>query len=351
VLEVKNLSRVVPGFSLQEINFRVTEGEYFILLGVSGAGKSMLLEVIAGLDFPDSGQVFLEGTDITRTGIQHRGIGLVFQDLAIFPHKTVGENIAYSLHGMGLSRLQKQQRVAEVAERMNIGGLIRRRPSTLSGGELQRVALARTLVQNPRVLLLDEPLSSLDSLLRSGIRSLLRRIHREGQTIIHVTHDYEEAISLGDTVAVMHEGRIIQTGSPGEVFTHPESEFVAHFTGVRNFFRSTVVTDNGACFADPGYGLRIRIGCEARAGTSGYVMIRPEDVILSGRPFDSSVTNSFPGTVAEIIPARSGTEVLVEAGIRVHALVTQESVLRLGLREGSTAWVNFKALAVTFISD
>ena len=163
MLELRNISKHFPDFSLKDISFTVEKGDYFILLGESGAGKSMLLETIAGLVQPDNGSLIFEGEDITFRKIQDRKIGLVFQDHAIFPHMTVSENIAYSLHGRKLSREIKKEKIARVAEEVSISGLLNRRPSTLSGGELQRVALARTLIQEPKVLLLDEPLASLDS--------------------------------------------------------------------------------------------------------------------------------------------------------------------------------------------
>ena len=181
-------------FSLKSISLTVEKGDYFILLGVSGAGKSMILETIAGLLKPVSGTILMNGNNITNAKIQDRKIGLVFQDHAIFPHMTVYENLAFSLHGKKLDVVQKMDQIATVAAQMSITGLLNRKPSTLSGGELQRVALARTLIQNPSLLLLDEPLSSLDVQLKDELRTILRKLNRSGQTIIHVTHDYDEAV-------------------------------------------------------------------------------------------------------------------------------------------------------------
>jgi molybdopterin-binding protein len=348
LLRLDNISKRHAGFALEAVSFTVGEGDYFILLGESGAGKSMVLETIAGLARPDSGAVLLDGTDITRLRIQRRKIGLVFQDHAVFPHMKVRENLAYALHGKGMTASEKITRVETIAGQLSISALLPRYPSTLSGGELQRVALARTLIQEPRVLLLDEPLASLDTRLKSELRALLRTIHRTGQTIIHVTHDYEEALSLGTRIAVIDQGRIVQEGTPETVFHNPKSAFVAHFAGIRNFFPAKLVNDAGTTMAALGNGIRMTLSTETTE-PEGFVIIRGEDIVLSNMPVDTSMTNNFEGTVTEIVPSRSGMDVVVNAGISFHALVTPASVAKLGLREGCTTWVHFKATAVKYL--
>jgi molybdopterin-binding protein len=348
MLEIKNITYNAGEFSLKSVSITVHQGDYFILLGESGAGKSMLLETIAGLVNPESGSIIMEGKDITHQKIQSRKIGLVFQDHAVFPHMTVYENIAYSLHGRKLSHEEKKERVRRVADQLSISGLLDRRPSTLSGGELQRVALARALIQQPKVLLLDEPLSSLDSRIKSDLRSRLRKIHRQGQTILHVTHDYEEALSLGNRIAVIHNGAIIQEGTPEEVFRNPKSEFVAHFVGARNFFKALLTGENNNSIALVEKTIPVRL-IPPTVGPNGYILIRSEDIVLSNDPFDSSATNNFEGTITEIIPGIRGTDVVVDIGIRLHALITAESLNHLELREGKQIWLHFKATAVRFI--
>ena len=348
MLELKNISKRFPDFSLTDVSFSVEQGEYFILLGESGAGKSLLLETIAGLTFPDSGAIILEGNDITHHKIQNRGIGLVFQDHAVFPHMTVYENISYSLYGRVSGHEEKKERVRMIAEQLNISGLLERRPSTLSGGELQRVALARTLIQKPRVLLLDEPLASLDSRIKLELRTQLRMINRQGQTILHVTHDYEEALSLGKRIAVIHDGSVIQVGTPEEVFRNPTSEFVAHFVGVPNFFRARLTGEKYKTVALIEKKVAIRL-IPQYTGTEGYIMIRGEDIILSNESFDSSATNNFEGTITEIAPGIRGIDVVVDTGIKLHALITPDSLAHLELTEGKKIWLHFKATAVRFI--
>ncbi len=348
MLEVRNISKRFPDFCLRNVSFSVEEGDYFILLGESGAGKSMLLETIAGLVHPESGSILLEGNDITHQKIHDRKIGLVFQDYAVFPHMTVYENIAFSHHGQKLTRKEKKECVYQIAEQLSILGLLARRPSTLSGGELQRIALARTLIQQPRVLLLDEPLASLDSRIKSELRSQLRKIHRQGQTILHVTHDYEEALSLGNRIAVINNGSIVQEGTPDEVFKTPRSEFVAHFTGAGNFFKAWLTGENNNSIALAENVLPVRL-LPPEAGPEGFILIRSEDIFLSNESFDSSATNNFEGTVTEIIPGIRGTEVVVNTGVIFHALITAESLVRLELTEGKKIWLHFKATAVRFI--
>jgi molybdopterin-binding protein len=350
MLELRDINLQLGNFSLKGINFNVNRGDYFILLGVSGAGKSMLLETIAGLVTPNSGTVLLDGKEITNEKIQNRNIGLVFQDHAVFPHLTVSENIIYALHNSNLSKNEKREKVKNIAKELDITELLNRRPETLSGGELQRVALGRTLIQQPRILLLDEPLASLDTRLKGELRRLLRMIHRKGQTILHVTHDYEEALSLGTRIAVINEGKIIQEGTPAEVFHHPKSEFVAHFVGVRNFFPASLVMENEFPFAVIDNNIHIRIVTE-ETGVEGFVLIRGEDILLSNEPLETSATNNFTGRVTEVIPSLGGMDITIDIGIEIHALITRESQLKLGICEGHICWVHFKATAVRFIRN
>ncbi len=349
MLELINITKRFADFCLEEVTFSVGEGDYFILLGESGAGKSMVLETIAGLITPDSGTVSLDGQDITPFKIQHRKIGLVFQDHAVFPHLTVAENIVYSLHGNALTKDEKQEKVISIANELGIKELLNRKPGTLSGGELQRVALGRTLVQQPTVLLLDEPLSSLDTRLKGDLRRLLRAIHRKGQTILHVTHDYEEALSLATKIAVIHQGRIIQSGTPAEVFLHPKSEFVAHFIGVKNFFEAKLLTTNQVSYAFTHNNFQVRIVTDIPDG-DGFILIRGEDIFLSNQPVETSAANTFKGIVIEIVPNKTGVDVAIDAGIELHALITRESLEKLDLVAGKTCWMHCKATAVRFIS-
>jgi len=353
MLSVRNLSTDLGDFALRDIAFDVKEGEYFVLLGESGVGKTVLLESIAGTVRPDSGRVFLDGREITDERIQARNLALVYQDQALFPHLTVAHNIAFGLHCRKFRKSQIRDRVRELAKDVEITGLLERRPGTLSGGEAQRVALARALATEPRCLLLDEPISALDVTSRAGLQGLLRRLNRQGLTTIHVTHDYEEAVSLASRVAIMEAGRIVQVGTPEEVFRHPKSEFVAKFVGIQNFLRGKLqrITGSGeklAEFVTAGPSLMILTSAESGPG---FYTIRSEDITLSPSRPETSARNAFRGVIIDIVPVRHGVEIVVDVGIEISALITEGSVARLGLVCGGNTWVSFKATAGRFLAD
>jgi thiamine transport system ATP-binding protein len=228
--------------ALDGVSLEVPDGEIVTVLGPSGSGKSTLLRVIAGLQRPDSGHVFLAGDDVTSVPPHRRGIGLVFQDHALFHHRDVGGNVAFGLRMRGDSSPDVTARVRDLLELVGLGGFERRSIGTLSGGEQQRVALARALAPEPRVLLLDEPLGSLDRRLRDRLLEDLGRLFAEVRvTAVYVTHDHAEAFALGDRVAAMRAGKIVQTGTPDELWAHPADEDVARFLGLANIRGGTVV--------------------------------------------------------------------------------------------------------------
>jgi molybdopterin-binding protein len=348
MLQLKNIIKSYPDFRLDDITIRVDDGDYFVLLGPSGAGKTQVLELLAGLVEPDDGSIIDDGVDITEKKIQKRPFGLVFQDHAIFPHLSVSENIAYSVRYRGLGRSEIRSRVASQAEAVEIGHLLDRMPGTLSGGELQRVALARTLIRKPKYLLLDEPLASLDVSLRQGLRSLLKKINNLGQTIIHVTHDYEEALVLANKVAVMNQGKIVQLGPADEVFHQPGSEFVARFTGIKNYFPARLYREQDRQYGELANGLVLRLTTEEPEG-KGFVLLRGEDIFISLSDLPTSATNQFKGVILEISPSMFGFEVQIDAGTLFYARITRESVQNLGLHEGKEVWISFKASNVRFV--
>ena len=217
------------------VELEVAQGEFFTMLGPSGSGKTTTLRLIAGFELPDEGRVLLNGTDVTRQPPYERDVNTVFQDYALFPHMTVGDNVAYGLKVKRIKKAARTKRTAEVLELVRLGGLMKRKPSQLSGGQRQRVALARAIVNHPQVLLLDEPLGALDLKLRQEMQIELKRIQQEvGITFVYVTHDQEEALTMSDRLAVFNEGRIEQVGAPADVYEHPQTEFVAGFVGVSN---------------------------------------------------------------------------------------------------------------------
>lgn len=242
ILQLEAISKTYPGGTraLIDVHLSVREGEVVCLLGPSGCGKTTLLRVVAGLETPNSGRVLFNGRDLVSVPVHKRGFGFMFQDFALFPHRTVAENIAFGLRMAGLSRSEREARVAEMLELVNLPGYGNRTIFELSGGERQRVALARSLAPRPSLLMLDEPLGSLDRSLREELVEELRKILQEMRvTALYVTHDQEEAMALGDRLVIMKAGRIEQLGTPTEVYTHPATPFVARFLGFTNLIPAT----------------------------------------------------------------------------------------------------------------
>jgi ABC-type sugar transport system ATPase subunit len=227
LLYVKNLNLQAGDFKVPDTSFDVKKGEYYFLLGESGSGKSLILEAIAGIQKIKSGEVWVNNLNITHLPMHQRRVGLVFQSLALFPHLTVMDNIAFPLERRGIKRPQVAEEVVQIAQRLSIAHVLKRKPGTLSGGEHQRVALARTLIMKPDMLLLDEPLSSLDILLKEEMVELLRELHQQGQTILHVTHDYRVVGSLANRISIIQKGLLLQTGTPQEIASNPKCKLAS----------------------------------------------------------------------------------------------------------------------------
>ncbi|WP_459981383.1 ABC transporter ATP-binding protein [Nocardioides sp. AN3] len=267
--------------ALHELDLQVGRGQFYTLLGPSGSGKTTLLRIIAGLLMPSAGSVHIAGRDVTQIDVQHRNIGFVFQNYALFPHLTVQENIEFALKLRGDGRAQRSRQTAEMVGLVHLGGLESRYPGELSGGQQQRVAIARALAFEPEVLLLDEPLGALDRRLRQLLGAELRRIQQDtGITAIYVTHDQEEAFILSDTVVVMSDGGIRQCGSPAEVYTAPKDHFVATFLGDTNILTGQVMSSHGSASMLDVDGIEVRCSGVAPApvGSTAMCSIRPEDV-------------------------------------------------------------------------
>ncbi|NWG34063.1 MAG: ABC transporter ATP-binding protein [Chloroflexi bacterium] len=221
--------------AVEQANLEIRDGEFFSLLGPSGSGKTTCLRMIAGFETPSSGHIYLYGQDVSNLPPYERDVNTVFQDYALFPHMSVGDNIAYGLMVKGVPKPERIKRVDEMLELVQLAGYADRKPSQLSGGQRQRVALARALINHPKVLLLDEPLGALDLKLRQQMQVELKAIQkRVGITFIFVTHDQEEALTMSDRIAVFNEGKIVQVGTPAEIYEHPATAFVAGFVGTSN---------------------------------------------------------------------------------------------------------------------
>ena len=345
MLEINNISVKLGDFQLVDINLEVDRGDYYILLGKSGVGKTVLLEIIAGLIKPDAGKIFLTNKDITHEKIQKREVGIVFQDYSVFPHLTVKQNIEYPLKPQKLNSKKRKLLVQEYAELTGITHLLNRGTQNLSGGELQRVALARMLVTKPQCLLLDEPLASLDVQLKGDLRNLLRTINQKGTTILHVTHDYEEAIALSNKVAVMQEGRIIQKGNTKEVFQKPANEFVANFTGIKNFFTAEFLNQNTAKINNT---VEIKVSHKDQL-KKGKIIICGEEIILSNDKIESSAVNNFKGIIKQVIAYLTNYELIIDIGIELSVVITEESLIKYQFKENKEVWVSFKSSAIKII--
>jgi ABC-type Fe3+/spermidine/putrescine transport system ATPase subunit len=340
MLVLNKISKKLGVFHLTDINLEISEGTYYVLLGRSGSGKSQLLELIAGLNKPDAGKIWLDGEDITDKKLQKRGIGLVFQDYAIFPNMTVFGNIAYALNSNNTDKRIVKEKVVKVAGELNISHLLGRSTHHLSGGELQRVALARTLITSPRLLLLDEPMASIDASLKDDIKRLLRNLNSQGLTIIHVTHDYREAISLASRVGVIHNGRIIQEGKTDDVFRKPINKFVARYSGIRNFFRVEFNNEEGIWRAVSKNNLVINLSGNDYP-EEGLLIVRSDDIRISQLMPDIPTLNCYKGIVKEILPSEYGMEISVDAGETFFIDISADTFRQQPLVEMSEVWISF----------
>jgi ABC-type Fe3+/spermidine/putrescine transport system ATPase subunit len=350
MLRLININRRLGDFALTDINLEVSDGQYYVLLGRSGSGKTQLLELIAGLEHPDKGSIFLDDRDITRQRIQDRKIGIVFQDFAVFPHMTVFGNIAYPLRVRKENKTIIADKVEKAAETMNIKHILDRSTGKLSGGELQRVALARTLITSPRLLLLDEPLSSLDTSLKDDLKRLLRNLNKAGQTIIHVTHDYGDAISLAKRVGVIHNGKIIQEGSVDEVFKNPSNRFVARYAGIRNFFKVNISGVNGSSVGITENNVRFKLH-DGSTGNDSLLLIKSDSMFLTDHMTDNKEINTIKGKVKELIPSEFGMEVTVDAGDLFYINIQRAELEKLRLTENKEVWVSFPTDSIVIINS
>lgn len=344
----------VGRFAVEAVSLTVPAGGYGLVIGPTGAGKTTLLEAVAGHVPVSAGRVVLRDRDVTGEPPERRGVGFVYQHYHLFPHYSVRENIAY-----GIRRLPpeaREARTADVARLLGIEPLLDRGIRGLSGGEQQRTALARALAPRPSILLLDEPFAAMDPASRRGLRRELRELHeREGITTLQVTHDFEDAMRLGDIVAVLAEGRVAQVGRPEEVFQRPNSRFVAEFIGTGNVLRGTIEADAAPGDGRSPFPARFRTGrltlevVAERVG-EGYAVLRPTDVLLAVHDHPGSPRNHFAVVVRRLEHGSAVVMVHLEAaGVPLVAAVMESTAAELGLRPGLALTAAVKATAVHLI--
>jgi spermidine/putrescine transport system ATP-binding protein len=354
-IELVSLNKRFGDFvAVDDISLEIQAGEFFSLLGPSGCGKTTTLRMVAGFEPPTGGEILLDGVDVGSKAPNRRNVNTVFQSYALFPFLTVAENVAFGMKYKSVPKAERDTRVAEALELVQLSGFEKRRPNQLSGGQQQRVALARALVLRPAVLLLDEPLGALDAKLRRTLQVELGALQKQvGITFLYVTHDQEEALTMSDRLAVMNHGRIVQLGTPEEVYNEPADAYVADFLGVSNLMDARVDRSGGrqgSC--------RLRLGefsLEAQAGTldaTGAVKlaIRPERVHL--HPYEDQGDNRLPGMVERIVFLGSTTHVYVRlaTGSALQALVRNDGS-SLPYRQGTPVRIALPADALRVLPD
>ena len=352
-LDVQNLSVKLGQFHLHDVNLSLEKNDYMVIIGPTGSGKSVLLETIAGFFTPDKGEVIMEGKKITNQSPENRGISIVYQDYVLFPHMNVFENIAYGLR----KKIQKDSfissKVEKMAKMLQIDHLLSRNPETLSGGEKQRVAIARSLVVEPNILLMDEPFAALDVNTHAYLTTLIKNVINKHQTTcIHVSHNFNDVYNLAEKVAVMKDGKILQQGTLHDVFSRPTHNFVADFVGVHNVFQGEIVGhDKSLLHIEIDPGIIIHSSDDFQHDSNDVmVAIRPENIIFSNEKFVSSVRNQLKGVVKDIFEVGHTVWIEVQVGdVTFRGVLTPNSCESLGIKREKEIYLSFKSLNVNLM--
>jgi len=350
---IEGLTKTFDRFTaVRDLSIEVRAGEFLSVLGASGSGKSTVLRMIAGLVEPSAGRIVIDGRDATRLPPEARGVGMVFQDYALFPHMSVRQNIAFPLRMRRTPRAMLARKVAQTIDLVGIEGLAERRPAQLSGGQQQRVALARALVFEPKLLLLDEPLSALDKGLRDYMKAELKTLHRRvGVTVVYVTHDQSEALAMSDRVAVMHHGNLLDVDTPARLYDLPGSRYIAGFVGDANLIEGEIVwTDPDWATISCALGAwrlapdRVRMDAGSGAGRArsngpATIVIRPEDVAVAAADAPASAGIALPCEVLEALYNGSYTlyALRCQAGVTLSARAPGQGDARLAPGSRATA--------------
>ncbi|MGB4579613.1 MAG: ATP-binding cassette domain-containing protein [Methanoculleus sp.] len=351
MIEFDQVSLTLGSFRLNDVSLKIERGDYYFVVGPSGAGKTVILEAIAGLHRPESGRVLLRGDDITILPPEKRGVALVYQDYSLFPNMRVWDNIAYGLRVRGMRKKDARGEVAPLLERFGITHLADRYPGTLSGGEQQRVALARAVAVKPDILLLDEPLSALDPVTQEKFIDDLRRLHREdGFTIVQVSHSRREAHLLATRMAVIIDGSLADEGKAGVILNTPKNRDVASFIGIENILDGVVrVNENGHATVISG-GLAFEVVTDVAAGERVTLCIQADDLVVAvGDGRHTSARNTLTGKVVSVVENGPIAEVKVDAGAMLTAVLTRRSVRDLALIPGMAVTLSVKATAIHVI--
>ncbi len=357
----KNLTKLFgETYAVKDLNLEILDGEFLVLVGPSGCGKTTTLRMLAGLERISSGDIYLNGKLINRMPPRHRDIAVVFQNYALYPHKTVAGNLSYALKLRKTPRPEIDARVRRVAEMLAIGHLLGRMPHQLSGGQRQRVALGRAIVREPQLFLMDEPLSNLDAKLRLQTRGEIVRLQRRlGITTVYVTHDQIEAMTMGDRIVVMHEGVVQQVGTPAQLYNHPANLFVAGFLGspTMNFFEGKFATEAGELTVRAPFG-RFTVGPETALTLPRSAEDSDRQVVCGIRPEDVGLAlTPSPDTGGHRNHLRAVVDLIEMVGADSYVSLTLNDTLLqarvpadLGCHEGQTVWVEFNPRKLHFFS-
>lgn len=335
MIRLESLRIELSGFTVHDIDLSIDDGEFFMLIGPTGAGKTLVLEAIAGILSITDGRILVKGRDITSLPPEARGIGIVYQDYALFPHLCVLDNITYGLRYHRKDNIASEKWMKWLLDQLGLMPLAERSVKNLSGGERQRVAIARALAVNPSVLLLDEPLSALDPNFREEIREVLKHLHREvGITFLMVTHDFAEALFLGERMAVINQGKLEQTGPVVDVFQRPATPFVAEFVGMKNIFPA--VFNEGTAHIE-----EIALKVEAAPSKGhGHIAIRPEDIVIKKEAVSNDGLNLLEAEVLNITQRGPYYEVSAKAGkIVFQTMLSKSDLIEMTVKEAREVYL------------
>ncbi len=343
--------------AVDNVSLQIGDGEFFSLLGPSGCGKTTTLRMIAGFENPTEGEIYIQGELMGLTPPFQRNTNMVFQDYALFPHMSVAKNVGFGLEMKKVPKKETAHRVQEALELVRLPGFEKRRPDQLSGGQQQRVALARALINRPGVLLLDEPLGSLDLKLRKEMQLELKGLqHRLGITFVYVTHDQEEALTMSDRIAVMDQGKALQVGTPTEIYERPTTRFVADFIGETNFLEGIVLKREGTSVAVEVEGMAPVLAQSAQEFAPGKrvtLAVRPEKITIQKKE-PGRETNFGQGTVENVVYIGTDTNYVVRLNSGATIRVREQNIapsLRKGLNEGATAFLLWQPESSLLLPD
>jgi ABC-type Fe3+/spermidine/putrescine transport system ATPase subunit len=347
-LKLENLSKSWRDFKLKNVDLTIEDGDYFVILGPTGAGKTLLLETIMGFHKPDHGRILLNGSDVTNEPPEKRQIGYISQNCVLFPHMTVHQNLEFSLKMKGVAKTERDRKVGQLLEFAGLKAMAHRRPATLSGGEKQKVALMRALAAEPQIIVLDEPLTAIDLETAREIRRELRRLHLSGKTVIHVTHNQIEGFSLGSKMAILNSGEVVQTGKPKEIFAKPGSKFVARFLGYENVFNAQLIEQQGSLSLVSAKGVTLKVSGKVGAPDC-TITVRPEDVSVDLSPITNEAMNIMKGTITEFVDQGPTVSITVDAILPFKVIMTKSFFIEKNLETGQETWLAFKSDSVKIL--